>query len=404
MWGEMRKSTANRLMQAAREGILVHGAAGCSARVIADIAHTNASAINYSFGGMKQLFAAVFAEGIDAAETFIRAIEEELDLWPAPPAATALLLEIVIRRWVAQPRGDALFYQQALASRDAAPELIDRWLALWAAFFYDLARRQGLSAMQGDCLNLLFQSEALFALSQWRPVLEGAALRDIVGHFGAVWLGGPAYSPTGALAAAEAAVRYSADANPSGAAGAMMMAAVDVVAEHGLAGLTHRAVAARCGVTAGAVAHYYRTAADLLAAAIRGQVLALQAQSASSKSTVAVGSLEDLAAALTIGTSDPFGMATASGRRHLFLASLTKAEHIASGAVVRFAAGATVREGVRSALPGDPATDIHASLLSRLLTAAVMVGLGDGAAVRNLAASVVSTFADGVQSRGVSVT
>jgi AcrR family transcriptional regulator len=395
----MKENTADRLKAAARASLLSHGSAGCSARLIADLAGLNASAINYTFGGIKQLFAAVFWDALSDAKTFLRGVEDELDLWPKSPHSAASFLEALIELWVAQPKGAALLYQQALASRHLAPEPLEHWLLLWAEFFERMAARHSLEPAQGRCLALLFQSEALFALSRWRPMLERAALSDLVGHFGAVWLGGTPIIPTGALAAAEAAVRRRPEADQEGPARTIMMAAVDVVADNGLTGLTHRAVAARCGVTAGAVAHYYRTAADLLGAAIRGQVLALMAQPGSIGQLSAVTSVADLVSVLSQGAVEGPGAATARGRRHLFLASLTDAQHVESGVVVRFAAGGTIREGVRRALPDDQAAELHASVLSRLLTAAVVVGGDDGAMMRALAADALNAFVAGVQTR-----
>jgi AcrR family transcriptional regulator len=395
----MKENTADRLKAAARAGLLSHGSAGCSARLIAELAGVNASAINYTFGGIKQLFAAVFWDALSENQIFLRLVEDELELWPNSPDNAAPFLEALIELWVAQPNGAALLYQQALASRHLAPEPLDHWLLLWADFFQRLAARHSLDPAQGRCMALMFQSEALFALSRWRPMLERAALHDLVGHFGAVWLGGAPHCPIGALAAAEAAVRRRPDADQEGPARTMMMAAVDVVADNGLTGLTHRAVATRCGVTAGAVAHYYRTAADLLGAAIRGQVVALMAQPGSIGRLSAVTSTADLVSVLSQGAVQGPGAATARGRRHLFLASLGDANHVDAGAVVRFAAGGTIREGVWRALPDDQATDLHASVLSRLLTAAVVVGGDDGAMMQALAADALNAFAAGVQTR-----
>ncbi|MGH1559047.1 TetR/AcrR family transcriptional regulator [Caulobacter segnis] len=57
-------------------------------------------------------------------------------------------------------------------------------------------------------------------------------------------------------------------------------AAAEVVEDKGLAGLTHRAVAARAGVTTGSVTHHFRSVEDLVAGAIRGQVQAMTDEAA----------------------------------------------------------------------------------------------------------------------------
>jgi AcrR family transcriptional regulator len=102
---------------------LSHGSAGCSARLIAELAGVNASAINYTFGGIKQLFAAVFWDALSENQIFLRLVEDELELWPNSPDNAAPFLEALIELWVAQPNGAALLYQQALASRHLARSL-----------------------------------------------------------------------------------------------------------------------------------------------------------------------------------------------------------------------------------------------------------------------------------------
>src|SRR5215831_18929218 len=46
------------------------------------------------------------------------------------------------------------------------------------------------------------------------------------------------------------------------------VAAIDVIAERGVEGLTHRAVAAKAGIPLGSTTYYFKTLDDLLAAAI----------------------------------------------------------------------------------------------------------------------------------------
>lgn len=367
--------------------------------MIAEAAHTTPSAINYAFGGVKHLFGSVFSDAIGETRALLNGLDDEADLWPADRAFLAHALQGVIEQWVTAARDLALLYQQALAHREIAPAEVDAWSRLWADYFGRLASRHGATHDQGALMNLLFQSEALFALSAWRPILERAALRDIVGHFTAVWLCGEPYRPSGALAVAEEAVRSPTDVPLEGPSFAMMMASVDVVAELGLAGLTHRAVATRCGVTAGAVAHYFRSAADLLAAAIRGQVVTLQLQGGPASRLTGVASRRELADVLVAGSLSPQAVATVRARRSLFLASLGDPNHSQSGAVVRYAAGATTRTAIRAALPEDPLTDLHASVLSRLLSALrVAAPFADASPIdaQALAASALTPFVDAV--------
>jgi hypothetical protein len=95
--------------------------------------------------------------------------------------------------------------------------------------------------------------------------------------------------------------------------------------------------------------------------------------------------------------ADPARAATVRARRNLFLASLADPAHAQAGAAVRFAAGATIREAVKGALPGDPCADLHASVLSRLLGAiAVTADTSDASVTTSISENILQGFVEGV--------
>lgn len=295
----------------------------------------------------------------------------EIAALPPTPAAAPLVLEHLIVRWTRDARPLALLYQEGVAG---GSETGADGTALWRDFWLEAAPRFGLTETEGRLLHLLFETEALYHLSTWSPALEAGALREICGHLGAVWLGaGPAPS-RGALAHAErtAGVINAGDIAP--AAAKIAEAAATVIEERGVGGLTHRAVAAQAGVTAGAVTHHFRTIQDLVAGAIRGQVLSLAKRTSAALGPAAsplegIITVEEFAGTIRALVVDGRAGVRRIDRRGLFLAAIRRPEMASSGAVIRFAHGATTRGALLQMFKiEDPALTLHAGLLSRMLS------------------------------------
>lgn len=363
----------DRLISGARMRIVEAGLAEASVRSIARMADANPSAINYNLGGIEQLYRLVFEQAADETTLWIATrLNDTADL-PEGAAGAGAALEYVIRAWTSQGRDLALLYQEALSWAAADPDLMRRWTRSWRDFWDAVAARCGLDGMRGRMMNLFFQSEALHHLSPWRPAVEDAALRDLCDHFSWVWLGGPRRAPSGGLESAQALLHGENLVKLAPAALNLALAAVAVVQDKGLLGLTHRAVAAHAGVTVGAVTHYFRTAEDLVAGAIRGQVEELfQAEDADSAAALerrAVPSLAKFAEGIERSVESPGVARVLFARRSLFLASLRSDGSARAGAVVRFGYGRTserilsdIATGERGAIPLD------AAVMSRLVS------------------------------------
>lgn len=367
-----------RLVAVAAEQIGAVGIAEVSARSVAAAAGASPSAINYNLGGIERLFSHAFARGAALTADWLAEREREALALPRSPEGAVRVLERVLIGWTREARALALLYQERLA----APASGAAWTGLWRDFWVRIGEAFGLTAGQGRLLHLFFESEALYHLSRWSPALEDAALRELAEHFGAVWLGARSGPPIGALALAEDTARARAEA-PVTPTALRIMAAAAAVVEQGLGALTHRAVAARAGLTTGAVTHHFRTIEDLVAGAIRGQVLAM-ARVVDGETVTPfdpVATPEALFAGLRLhGLPNDNGLGPAVGRRTLFLAAVRRPELAGAGAVIRFAHGGTARSVLTGPFEIEPAMiSLYAGLLSRLLSALPQACLADPA-------------------------
>jgi len=373
----------DRLVAAAAHQVATRGLAAASSRSIAQEAGVAASAINYKFASIERLFFSAFEQGAHWSQPWMAQRLAEIAALPKGPAGAALALEHVIAGWTLDNRWLALLYQEGLAAMPGAGP-VAAWTRAWRDFWVAVAMTLGLGETDGRLMHLFFESEALYNLSDWSPALERAALREMCEHLAAVYLGGTASAwPTGALEQAEQASGVLRAGAVPPAAEKIVEAAAEIVEASGLAGLTHRAVAVRAGVTTGSVTHHFRTMESLIAGTIRGQVLAMQRGAAGAPERPSVA----LAPALTADglfdamadymvTDRPWGPALR--RRHLFLATLRRSDLVASAAVIRFAHGGTLR-GILDELfdPPQGQRSLYAGALSRLGVASWFAASGD---------------------------
>lgn len=366
--GREAESRSSRLVAAAAQQISDHGMAAASARAVAAAAGTAASAINYNFGGLERLLSLAFEHGAARTGEWLEARRREIRALPRSPDGAVRALEHVVRAWTVGARPLALLYQERMALAPAHGG--GPWTALWRDFWLETAAAFGLGQVEGRLMHLFFESEGLYHLSTWSPALEDAALRELVDHFGAVWLGASPARSIGALAQAERSAGALAYGEVSPAALRIAVAAAAVV-EGGLGALTHRAVAAQAGVTTGAVTHHYRTVEELTAGAIRGQVLALTPEGeAAPRSVEASRTPAEFLATIRPHALRDVPQGPAVARRNLFLAAVRRPEQAGCAAVIRFAFGGTSRRGLQGLLelPAE-ALSLRAAVLSRMLAA-----------------------------------
>lgn len=396
----------DRLILAAAQQISEQGFAGASARSVAAAAGASPSAINYNFGNLERLLLLAFDHGVRQTVGALETWEREISALPPTADGAARALDHVLTAWTRDARPLALLYQEALAVGAGQGPAAD-WTRLWRDFWLRAATTFRLDEIQGRMMHAFFESEALFHLSTWSPALERAAFGEMTDDFAATWLGAPRRADGGALALAE----RSAGARPHGsvppAAMRIAEAAAEVVEAHGLAGLTHRAVAARAGVTTGAVTHHFRSIEDLVAGAIRGQVAALQ------EGAVVVDgappSIDQLETAESLFEGTRFHVVSDQRispmlrRRRLFLAAVRRPELAGAGAVIRFSLGGTVRDALSRIFVIPPETlPLRSGLLSRLLSAVWFACAADDdprASREVLVDAIQGRFAEGLEKR-----
>ena len=375
----------DRLVAAAAQQVATRGLAAASSRSVAQEAGVAASAISYKFGSIERLFFSVFEHGVRWSQPWMDERFAEVSALPTGPAGAALALEHVIAGWTLENRWSALLYQEGLAAMPGASP-VTAWTRAWRDFWVRVAKVLGLGEIDGRLMHLFFESEALYNLSTWSPALERAALREMCEHFADVYLGAAANAwPTGALEQAEQASGVLRAGAVPAAAEKIVEAAAEIVEVSGLAGLTHRAVALKAGVTTGSVTHHFRTMESLIAGTIRGQVLAMQRDPAGAppRPSATLGPVlnaDELFDAMNdyLVTDRPWGPALR--RRHLFLATLRRSDLVASAAVIRFAHGGTLRAILDELFePPQGQRALYAGTLSRLGVASWFAASADQA-------------------------
>lgn len=375
-------NTRHRLITAAAQLVAEGGIAAASARAIAASAGASASAINYNFGNIEHLLQAVFERGVEDTRVWQADRVREISALPRSADGAAAALLHVLGSWSRDlGRPLALIYQEAV---NASPGqgVATAWTRLWRDFWIGVAETLGLEPMDGRVLHAFFEHEALYNLSSWSPALEAAALSEMVEHLAGVWLQAPARASRGAMVLAE----RTAGARPYGsvppAAMRIAKAAAEVVETKGLAGLTHRAVATRAGVTTGSVTHHFRSIEDLVAGAIRGQVQAMtdeaMARPGSPQPIDQDLTAAELFTALSQHVTAEISSPAVNRRRRLFLAAVRRPELALAGAVIRFSYGGTLRDSLGRVfgLTGETLV-LEATVLARLLAAVWLAGTGD---------------------------
>lgn len=378
---EPQDGARQRLIAAAAGLVAEHGIAGASARAIAASAGTAASAINYNFGNIERLLLTVLEQGVEETRAWQDARFREITALPRTPDGAAMALLHVLQAWAGHGRRLALTYQEAVTA-DPGQGPAAAWTRLWRDFWQDVAERLGLTRTDGRVIHAFFEHEALYNLSAWSPALETLALTEMVERFATVWLGAPDRPVRGVMTLAERTAGTRPYGSVPTAAMRIAKAAAEVVEDKGLAGLTHRAVAARAGVTTGSVTHHFRSIEDLVAGAIRGQVQTMTdeavGQADAPPPTDDILTVEGLVEALRLHVTAEAPSPAVIRRRRLFLAAIRREELAAAGAVIRFSYGGTLRDSLGRVfgLSGEDLV-LHASVLARVLAALWFACAGD---------------------------
>lgn len=246
------------------------GAAGISARGIACDAAIPVSSIYHHFGDMDGLLLRAGEVALDRARGWFDAQAAAMADGAGDAAAFGHVLATMIDEWceAQRPLAYAGREVQSLAMRDARyGECAEAWWTLSIDFWRPICTRFGIGSLTG-AVALLFDGETSLHLLRWRRVVDRASLSELCAAW-AGWCRGRVGSdaPWRMLAMREALAGQPAVPEWDGVTEHIADAAARTVAQRGVRGLTHRAVAQEAGQTLGMVSNRFRSSADLLRAA-----------------------------------------------------------------------------------------------------------------------------------------
>lgn len=240
------------------------GAAAISARPLAAAAGLPVSSIYYHFGDLEQLLESAQQEARLAAT---RWCEEQLSAIGSGALAVGPVLAALADDWCEKQRPLAFARREAQLAALRDPRHVAgsaKWDALWHGLWDELAARLGVPDMAA-ALAWLFDGVTGMHLLRWRRPVDRAALTELCDGW-AGWFDGRigASAPWFEHARADAAELLPPPPPDDAVADSVAAAAARTIAARGVAGLTHRAVAAEAGVTLGVVSYKFRTSAELL--------------------------------------------------------------------------------------------------------------------------------------------
>ncbi|KHK88964.1 TetR/AcrR family transcriptional regulator [Novosphingobium malaysiense] len=268
--------SSDRLIQAVLELWEAEGSASMSARKISLAANTPASSIYHHFGSMEQLVVRAQEAALAGASAWADDILRQLSMLPDDLSAFAGFFAATVDDWSYNQRQLAFAWRegQLLAARSGFCRTTDQqWASLWTTFWRTSAGKFGLGD-QRIILERVFESESLLHMMHWERLVDRAGLDEFAKGLTA-WVTGAAIPPSPWRDAARTQAACSMPEMPQRdeAATAIMKAAATVLERHGVAGLTHRAVASASGLTHGVVLHKFPTKSALLSVAFEAVYL-----------------------------------------------------------------------------------------------------------------------------------
>ena len=271
------KPSSDRLVETVLNCWEETGQATLSARRISSLSGVPVSSIYYHFGSLEQLFLCAQDAALARARSWSNEQLRQLGYMNGDVAAFPAFFSETVDGWANDRRDLAFAWREGqLLGRDSelCRQACERWGALWSDFWQQVADRFGLGSGK-IVAERVFENESFFHLMRWRRLFDRAGLDELGRGLGA-WLTGAPMPPSPWRDAARDLAVQSMPPIPERdeAMARMTSAAVDLVSEEGVAGLTHRAVAERAGLTLGVVLHKFNTKSELLSAAFEGVYLA----------------------------------------------------------------------------------------------------------------------------------
>lgn len=265
---EVATASQARLADVGFEMALEGGLSALSARALADRLNASPSAMNYHYGKRDGLLDALQKRAVAQSQAWRRDYARApSDV--APWTTTADVFLALIQARLSQPRRLQLLLLEFAAEAELCPALVSDARAEAEAdhrFWSDLAARvgegEGVAAIWSDMvagLILNFSSEEDPSV---RGAWMGGALRRLAER-----LAGRTPSPIARPTELTPARRLDSQAPRGETAERILAAALQIIGEKGAARMSQRQVAAAAGVSLAAVTYFYRSRADLMAAA-----------------------------------------------------------------------------------------------------------------------------------------
>ncbi|MDQ1229698.1 TetR/AcrR family transcriptional regulator [Sphingomonas sp. SORGH_AS_0879] len=262
--------TRDRLVGAVLRAWERAGSSGISARGVARDAAIPVSSIYHHFGDMDGLMLRAADTVMARAAQWFATQAQALSAATGDAWGLAHLLGATIDAWCEDQRGLAYAWReiqlQAMRASIWHGAAQTGWQLLFD-FWQPICNRFGVGDMTPSVV-LLFDSETSLHLVRWQRLIDRSAMAELCSTW-AGWIDGRAGAPAPwrALAMREALAGQPAIPDWDPAAEQIAAAAARTVAQRGVPGLTHRAVADTAGQTLGIVSNRFRSSADLLRAA-----------------------------------------------------------------------------------------------------------------------------------------
>lgn len=267
------EASSDRFVRAVQKQWETHGSAALSARGISTAADAPVSSIYHHFGSLEQLFVSSQQVSLARAASWISGLLPECTGLTADDSAFPSFFAGIVDEWTGTQRPLAFAWRecQLLAEGNALfRPLSAEWDALWSDFWQQVGKRFALGAGTQVAARV-FENENLLHMIRWRRTVDRAALDETANVLGA-WLARkpvPA-TPWRDFARAEALRSVPSLPQRDDTAARIVTAAADLIANSGVSGLTHRAVADRSGLTLGTISHRFTTKSALLQAGFEG--------------------------------------------------------------------------------------------------------------------------------------
>lgn len=267
---EVQGDSGERLVEAGVELALDRGLGALTARALAERTGLSPSALNYHLGGRDVLIGRVLDRALQASGKWaarnLKAMGEETGLpaWASP----AGVLGAMISERVNGFRPWALLLAEFEGEAEAHPELRERagaQIATTVEFWRAVATRLGETDTSAEVWSDLALGLVQLFLGEEPAAAKAPWIVDASVRLEARMRGGPIIPV--AERGMGAAERLSAEAPASEGARRLLEAALKVIAEKGADRLTQREVAASAGLSLAATTYFFRTKAELIAAA-----------------------------------------------------------------------------------------------------------------------------------------